>query len=125
MPVKRRLAREEEEGWAVVTAIVLTSLMLVMGLALLAIVDTQAHQSGRERVGDAAFNLAEGALNAESFPHLAQLAEHRADHLHVQHDHLRQRGSDDLDARAEHPGQDLLGDRLHQCSGHLEDQRLR
>jgi Tfp pilus assembly protein PilX len=62
----RRL-RSDEGGWVLVTAIILTSVMLVMGLSLSAVVDTQAHQSGSERVGDSAFNLAEGALNAESF----------------------------------------------------------
>lgn len=50
-----------------VIAISLTSIMLVLGLALLAIVDTQAQQSGKERLSESAFNLAEGALNAESF----------------------------------------------------------
>jgi len=56
-----------EDGWAGVTAIILTALMLVMGLALLSIVDTQAKQSRTERVTDSSFNLAEGALNAEAF----------------------------------------------------------
>jgi Tfp pilus assembly protein PilX len=57
----------EQGGWAVVTAIVLLSVMLIMGLGLLALVDTQAKRSGKERVNDSTFNLAEGALNAEAF----------------------------------------------------------
>ena len=65
MPVTRHA--RDEDGWAMVTSIVLTGLMLVMGLALLSIVDTQAKQSRTERVSDSSFNLAEGALNAEAF----------------------------------------------------------
>ena len=59
--------RSEEGGWAAVTAIVLTSIMLVMGLALLATVDTQGNQTRVQRNAESSFNLAEAALNAEAF----------------------------------------------------------
>jgi hypothetical protein len=37
---------------------------LALGLAMLSVVDTQAQQSGRQRVAESTFNLAEGAANA-------------------------------------------------------------
>jgi Tfp pilus assembly protein PilX len=61
----RRLNRSEQ-GWVVVTAIVLMAIMLGVGLAVFATADTQSRQSGSERVRESAFNLAEGLLQAES-----------------------------------------------------------
>jgi Tfp pilus assembly protein PilX len=63
--IRRRLAREE--GWVLVTAMLLMGTMLSMGLATFAFVDGQQSQSGVERQKDTAFNLAEAALNAEVF----------------------------------------------------------
>lgn len=63
--IARRLARSDE-GWVVVTAIVLMSIMVGLGLAVFATADTQSQQSGQERVRESAFNLAEGLLQAES-----------------------------------------------------------
>ncbi|MGB9376359.1 MAG: hypothetical protein WCB04_02490, partial [Mycobacteriales bacterium] len=57
----------DEGGWAIVLAIVLTAITIVMGLALLAIVDTQSKQAGIQRRATSAFTLAEGILNAQSF----------------------------------------------------------
>ena len=56
-----------EEGWVLVTSIIVCAIMLVIGLALLSVVDTQTRASGVQRQGDSAFNYAEGALNATAF----------------------------------------------------------
>ena len=54
-----------ESGWAVVTAIMVTLVMLGVGLAALAVVDNQQKQSGNERIRESAFNLDEGAVYAQ------------------------------------------------------------
>lgn len=51
----------------VVTAVLVMAIMIPIGLALLAIVDTQARDSGLERTRDRAFNLADSALNSAAF----------------------------------------------------------
>jgi Tfp pilus assembly protein PilX len=56
-----------EHGSALVTALLLTMIMLTVGLAGLAQVDVQQEQSGVERVRETSFNLGEGALNAQIF----------------------------------------------------------
>jgi Tfp pilus assembly protein PilX len=61
----RRAAREE--GIALVTVIVLVTMMLIMGFAMLAVVDTQTAQTRTERRSETAFNVAEAALNAQAF----------------------------------------------------------
>jgi hypothetical protein len=65
-PVVRRV-REDERGWALVTAMALMAVMLMSGLALAAQVDTQTKMSSQTRHRETAFNLAEAALNAEVF----------------------------------------------------------
>lgn len=57
-----------ERGSALVTALLLTMIMLTVGLAGLAQVDVQQEQSGLERMGETAFNLGEGTLGAQIFP---------------------------------------------------------
>lgn len=57
----------EEHGNALVTALLLTMIMLTVGLAGLAQVDVQQEQSGVERVRETSFNLGEGVLNAQIF----------------------------------------------------------
>lgn len=57
----------EECGNALVTALLLTMVMLTVGLAGLAQVDVQQEQSGVERVRETSFNLGEGVLNAQIF----------------------------------------------------------
>lgn len=52
----------DESGWAVVTATVLTAVMLSVGLALLAVVDNQQKQSGNERIRESALNLNEAVI---------------------------------------------------------------
>jgi Tfp pilus assembly protein PilX len=59
--------RTDERGWALVSSLALTAVVLGLGLALLSLVDGQSRASQRQREGDAAFNLAEAALNTEAF----------------------------------------------------------
>jgi hypothetical protein len=56
-----------ERGSVLVTAVLVVATMLVLGTAMLSIVDTQTEQTRTERSGDATFNLAEAALNAQAF----------------------------------------------------------
>ena len=61
--LRRRLAREE--GWAVLTALLLMAVMLASAIALARLVDNQTRQSGAVRNRETAFNLGESALNAQ------------------------------------------------------------
>ncbi len=63
--MRHRIAAEH--GNALVTALLLTMIMLTVGLAGLAQVDVQQEQSGVERVRETSFNLGEGVLNAQIF----------------------------------------------------------
>ena len=56
-----------EDGFLVATAMIVMSLMLMIGLATYAIVGTQQAQSRVERERDSSFNLSESALYAEAF----------------------------------------------------------
>lgn len=56
-----------ESGSTVVIAIVLMTLMLMTGLATLAIVDVQQRESGVERQRESSLNLNEGVLYAQAF----------------------------------------------------------
>jgi hypothetical protein len=56
-----------QEGFALVTAIVLMTVMMGIGLATAAMIDTQAKESRVTRQRDTAFNLAEAALNAQVY----------------------------------------------------------
>jgi Tfp pilus assembly protein PilX len=62
-----RTRLQQEDGWAVVIAIVIMGLMLGLGLALLSLSDTQQKQSKRERNRESSFNLAEGALQQQGY----------------------------------------------------------
>jgi hypothetical protein len=55
-----------EEGWVVVTAVIVIGLMMGIGLATYTTVDNQTVQSRVERERDASFNLAESALYAQA-----------------------------------------------------------
>jgi hypothetical protein len=63
--IRNRLGREE--GWLVVTAIAVITMMLGIGLAIFSTVGTQQSLSRQERNRDSAFNLAESALYAQAF----------------------------------------------------------
>jgi Tfp pilus assembly protein PilX len=56
-----------EDGWVVVTAVIVMALMMAIGLATYSTVDTQQAQSRVERERDSSFNLGESALYAEAF----------------------------------------------------------
>lgn len=56
-----------QDGWALAIALMVMVLMLTFGLAILAIADTQSRAGGVERQRDAAFSVADAALNAEMF----------------------------------------------------------
>jgi Tfp pilus assembly protein PilX len=56
----------DEGGFVLATAIIIMSLMLVLGLVVLQVVDVQSRQTGHELGGETAFNLAESALDAEA-----------------------------------------------------------
>lgn len=56
-----------EDGWALVTALLLMIVMMGFGLSLLALTDTQQDVSAAERGRETAFNVAEGALNAQTY----------------------------------------------------------
>jgi Tfp pilus assembly protein PilX len=59
-----RRARNEE-GFAVVAAVVLLTVIMGLGLGLLLFTDSQQKASAREQASEAAFNVAEAALNAQ------------------------------------------------------------
>ena len=67
MTALRSRLRHEEGGWALVTAIILMSVMLATGLAFSSVVDTQTGASRQQRERETAFNLAESALSAQLF----------------------------------------------------------
>jgi type II secretory pathway pseudopilin PulG len=55
----------DEQGFALVAAIVLLTVIMGLGLGLLLFVDNQTKASGREQASESAFNVAEAALNAQ------------------------------------------------------------
>ena len=59
--------RHDERGNVLVTAILLMSVMLSVGLAVASTVDTQTGQARQERERESTFNLAEAALSAQTF----------------------------------------------------------
>jgi len=67
--IERNLSRRtyDECGAAIVVAMVVMALMLALGMAALAVTDTQTDQTRVERVRESTFNLAEGALQQQSF----------------------------------------------------------
>lgn len=58
--------RNDERGFVLITAISVLMIVLLLGLALIATVNVQTHQTGVEKAGEAAFDLAESALDAEA-----------------------------------------------------------
>jgi Tfp pilus assembly protein PilX len=55
----------DNDGFALVTAIILLSVMMGLGLGLLLLTDNQQKASAREQASESAFNVAEAALNAQ------------------------------------------------------------
>jgi Tfp pilus assembly protein PilX len=60
-----RRAREED-GVALASALLIMLIISLLGAAVLQTVNVQTHQSGHEVAGEASFNLAESALDAEA-----------------------------------------------------------
>jgi len=56
-----------EGGWAVVTAMIVISLMMALGVASFAYVDGQTRKSGEERIQESSFNLTEGAVQQQGY----------------------------------------------------------
>jgi Tfp pilus assembly protein PilX len=59
--------RHDERGFALITAMIVLAVFMTLAFAMVTIVDVQTHQTGRERSGEAAFNLAVSALQAEAY----------------------------------------------------------
>jgi Tfp pilus assembly protein PilX len=59
--------RRREDGYALVTAMVLLGVMLMVGLTVVSLGDTQAKRSGEQRIGESSLNLAEGVLYGQGF----------------------------------------------------------
>jgi Tfp pilus assembly protein PilX len=57
---------QDDSGSALVAGIIILFIILGLGLAALSQADVQSHQTGHEASGEAAFNMAEGALDAEA-----------------------------------------------------------
>jgi hypothetical protein len=64
--ILRRTARNEE-GWAMITALILLSIMMSTSIGLLAYLDNQTTQTAKTRQRETAFNFAESALNAQIY----------------------------------------------------------
>ncbi|HWG09391.1 MAG TPA: hypothetical protein VN672_10340 [Solirubrobacteraceae bacterium] len=61
----RTIRAGDEQGFALVAAIALLSIIMGLGLGLLLLTDSQQRASARERASESAFNIAEAALNAQ------------------------------------------------------------
>lgn len=59
--------RRDEEGWALVTALLLMTIMAGFGLSTMAMVDNQQKGSADGRRRETAFNVSEAALNAQTY----------------------------------------------------------
>lgn len=57
----------KEEGWALVTAMLVLMVMLGFGLATLSYVDSDARTSGGERNNESSYDYAEGLLDTEGY----------------------------------------------------------
>jgi type II secretory pathway pseudopilin PulG len=64
----------DENGVAIIVAVVLMALMLAMGLGAMTFVDTQSKLTAAQRQRETAFNVAEAALNAQ----ITQISHHWA-----------------------------------------------
>jgi Tfp pilus assembly protein PilX len=64
--MSRRRTRDQG-GWAIVTAMMVMTAMLIIGLAAVAFVDGESKSSAHERQSEARLNLTEGALSTELY----------------------------------------------------------
>jgi Tfp pilus assembly protein PilX len=58
-------ASRDEQGFALISAIVLLTVIMGLGFGLLLFADNQQKAAGREQASESAFNVAEAALNAQ------------------------------------------------------------
>lgn len=65
MPRRHLLA--SESGNALISALLIMGMLAMFGMALLATVDTQQRESGRERQRESAFQMSEAVLNAQIY----------------------------------------------------------
>jgi hypothetical protein len=63
--IRARLTKED--GWGLVSSILVVGILISLSLPLLSLVDTQQSQSAHERKSESSFNLAEAALDAAVF----------------------------------------------------------
>lgn len=56
-----------EDGWALLTSLLVLGILLSLSLPLVSLVDTQQHQSAGERKSEGSFNLTEAAFDAGVF----------------------------------------------------------
>lgn len=59
--------RRDERGFVLITAMIVLAVFMVLTVAMVTIVDVQTNQSGHERSGEAAFELASSALRTEAY----------------------------------------------------------
>jgi Tfp pilus assembly protein PilX len=95
-----------DDGFALVSAIVLLTVIMALGLGLLLFTDNQQKASAREQASEAAFNVAEAAL--------AQMASQRnrnASHMHRRHEHRNKQlpQSHGCESGSQHRVDDMLG----------------
>ena len=57
----------KEDGWGLVSSVIVVGILVSLSLPLLSLVDTQQSQSAGERKSESSFNLAEAALDAAVF----------------------------------------------------------
>ena len=57
----------DEQGWAILTSILVLGILVSLSLPLLSLVDTQQRQTAHERKSESSFNLAEAAFDATVF----------------------------------------------------------
>jgi Tfp pilus assembly protein PilX len=60
------IKQPHEDGFALVSAIMILFILMMLGLALLSTADVQTRATGHEVAGEASFNLAESVLDAET-----------------------------------------------------------
>lgn len=58
-------ASRDEQGFALISAIILLTVIMGLGFGLLLFADNQQKAAGREQASESAFNVAEAALNAQ------------------------------------------------------------
>jgi Tfp pilus assembly protein PilX len=59
--------RRDERGFVLVTALIILVVFMAITVAMVTIVNVQTNQTGHERSGEAAFELAQSALRAEAY----------------------------------------------------------